>query len=113
MIGEKSLALPDKVDFSRRVSQQVKSSPFVKLEDGVYTLTAWVRNSPGFTRLEMYAAGNNRKRLFNIRGENVHWKRIRIKNIKIRDGKTEIGFLAEGRAFSFCYIDDISLLKNR
>ena len=32
-------------------------------------------------------------------------------NIKIKDGKVEIGFMAHGTANSFCYVDDVILLK--
>src|SRR5690606_6533376 len=55
VIGEKSLQISDKIDFKRKVYQIIESSPFVKLEDGRYTLTAKVRNSSGFNKLEMYA----------------------------------------------------------
>ncbi|HYO21916.1 MAG TPA: family 43 glycosylhydrolase, partial [Flavisolibacter sp.] len=53
VIGEKSLNISDKVPFKRNVSQVIASSPFVKLKDGEYTLTAKIRNSNGFTELRM------------------------------------------------------------
>ena len=109
--GEKSLAINDKVNFKRKVFQVITSSPFVKLQNGMYTLTAKVKNSSGFTRLEMYAGGNGKTLTYSIKEENATWKTISIENIKISDAKVEIGFLAEGAANSFCYVDDVVLVK--
>ena len=111
VIGEKSLALSDKVDFQREVSQTVMSSPFVKLESGNYILTAKVKNSGKFSQLEMYAKSDGKTFKFSIEGENAKWKIIKIENIKIENGKIEIGFLADGLANAFCYVDDVSLVK--
>jgi hypothetical protein len=111
--GEKSLAINDKVNFKRKVFQVIASSPFVKLEKGMYTLTAKVKNSSGFAKLEMYAAVNGKTLTCSIKEENVTWKTITIENIKISDAKVEVGFLAEGVANSFCYVDDISLVKQQ
>jgi hypothetical protein len=111
VIGEKSLNISDKVDFKRKVSQTIVSSPYVKLEDGFYTLAARVKNSNGFSKLEMYAVskGNNKK--YTIDGENRSWTTIRIGRIPVKDGKVEIGFYAEGAANAFCYVDDVSLVR--
>ncbi len=111
VIGEKSLNIGDKVNFKRKVFQSISSSPFVILKDGYYTLTARVKNSTGFTKLEMYAVSNGRLLGYNIEEENTTWKAISIEKIPVENGKVEIGFLAEGIANSFCYVDDITLLK--
>jgi hypothetical protein len=112
VIGEKSLALSDKVDFQREVSQTIMSSPFVKLESGNYILTAKVKNSGKFSQLEMYAKSNGKTFKFSIEGEDSTWKTIKIEDIKIENGKIDIGFIADGSANAFCYIDDVSLVKN-
>jgi hypothetical protein len=112
VIGEKSLALSDKVDFQREVSQTIMSSPFVKLESGNYILTAKVKNSGKFSQLEMYAKSNGKTFKFSIEGEDSTWKTIKIEDIKIENGKIDIGFIANGSANAFCYIDDVSLVKN-
>jgi hypothetical protein len=112
VIGEKSLALSDKVNFKREVFQTIATSPFVKLENGNYTLTAKVKNSGNFAKLEMYATGNGKTMNYSINEENAQWKTIQIENIKIENNTVEIGFMADGSAKSFCYVDDISLLKN-
>ncbi|MFV8271239.1 family 43 glycosylhydrolase [Flavobacterium sp. GT2N3] len=112
VIGEKSLAITDKINFKREVSQTIASSPFVKLENGNYTLTAKIRNSGKFAQLEMYATSNGKTLKYAVNEENAIWKTIKIDNVKIENNTIAIGFLADGFAKAFCYADDISLLKN-
>lgn len=113
VIGEKSLNISDKINFKRKVFHIITSSPYVKLKDGIYTLTAKVRNSQGFTRLEMYAESNSRKLNYSIIKENSSWQTISIPNIHVKAGKVEIGFIAESAANAFCYVDDITLVRMR
>ncbi|HEX7906014.1 MAG TPA: family 43 glycosylhydrolase [Chitinophagaceae bacterium] len=113
VIGEKSLNISDKISFKRKVSQTITSSPYVKLEDGNYTLTAKVKNSSGFAKLEMYAVSNGKTRFYSIKKENESWKTITIERVPVKRGKLEIGFLAEGMANAFCYVDDVSLVKTK
>ncbi len=106
--GEKSLAISDKVPFRRNVFQQIQSTPFVPLKKGRYTLTAKVKNSSGFSKLDMYARSGGRLYTQRIERENDTWTTITIENIRIRNGKVEVGFLAHGAANAFCYIDDLA-----
>ena len=111
VIGEKSLNISDKVNFKRKTFQTITSSPYVKLENGLYTLTAKIKNSEGFTNLEMYVVSNGKKLQYAIKEKNDSWKTITITNIPVKGGKAEVGFLAEGKANAFCYVDDVSLVK--
>jgi len=111
VIGEKSLQISDLVNFKRKVSQTIKSSPYVKLEDGLYTLTAKVKNSAGFKKLEMYAKANGKTSAFAIKEKNDSWKVISLERVLIKSGEVEIGFMAEGEANAFCYVDDVSLVR--
>ncbi len=111
VIGEKSLNINDKVNFKRRTFQTITSSPYVKLEDGSYTLTAKIKNTNGFTNLEMYALSNGKRFIYSIKDENTSWKTITIKNIPVKAGKVEIGFLADGSANASCQVDDVSLVR--
>ncbi|MFG6687736.1 family 43 glycosylhydrolase [Mariniflexile sp. HNIBRBA6329] len=112
VIGEKSLNISDMVDFKRKVTQTISSSPYVELSDGEYTLTAKVKNSKGFKSLEMYALSSCEKNSYQIEQENATWKTISINNIVVKDGKVEIGFMADGVAKANCQIDDVSFVKN-
>ncbi len=113
VIGEKSLNISDQVNFKRKTFQTIASSPYVKLKDGLYTMTAKVKHSNGFSNLEMYAENNGKILKYSIKEKNTLWQTIRITNISVKDGKVEIGFLAEGTANAFCYVDDVSLVKIR
>ena len=113
VIGEKSLCITDKVAFSRKVYQHISSTPFVSLPDGNYTMTAMVRNSEGFKTLQMYAVSGGKTFEHKIRGKNDNWQKIRIENIKIKDGKAEVGFSGEGMAGAFCYVDDVVLVREK
>jgi hypothetical protein len=108
--GERSLNISDKIDFKRKVSQIIVSTPYVELKDGFYTLTAKVKNAGKFSKLEMYAETNGKQLTCAIK-ENSSWTTIRLDKIPVRHGKIEIGFWAEGFANASCYIDDIVLVK--
>ncbi|WP_316807765.1 family 43 glycosylhydrolase [Pedobacter agri] len=112
VIGEKSLNISDKIDFKRKVSQLIASSGQVKLTDGLYTLTAKVKNSAGFNNLEIYALSDNKKLSHHFEKENKDWINVVLKNINVSKGKLEIGFMADGNANAFCLADDVSLVKS-
>jgi hypothetical protein len=111
VIGEKSLCISDKVNFKRSVSQTITSSPYVKLKDGYYSMTVKLKNSIGFTRLEIYAISGRWAKVYPVKEENALWKTISVDHITVKGGKLEIGFLAEGSANAFCYVDDVTLVK--
>lgn len=112
VIGEKSLQISDVVNFKRKIMQTVESGPYIELEDGYYTLTAKIKNSNGFPRLEMYAESDSHIAKKPISRSNETWTTIKIEKIPVRNGRVDIGFVAEGNAGAFCYVDDISLVKN-
>jgi len=112
VVGEKSLNISDRVDFDRKVSQVISSSPYVALPDGMYTLTAKVKNSKRFSQLALYALSAKKESKFNIKDEHPEWETIST-NISVQGGKVEIGFIASGKADAFCLVDDISLVKTQ
>ncbi|ALJ01079.1 beta-xylosidase [Rufibacter tibetensis] len=113
VIGEKSLNISDKVPFQRKVSQVVSSSPYVKLPDGFYTLTANIKNTEGFSKLEMYAESAGKRMASKVKKTNPQWVTIELKRMPVKNGKVEIGFLADGNANASCQVDDISLVKEK
>lgn len=112
VIGERSLNMSDRVVFIRKVHQRVDSSPYVKFENGNYTLTAKVKNSGDFHQLEMYANSGGKRFNISVEEENTTWKTISIEKVKVKDNEVEIGFLADGSAGAYCLVDDVSLVKN-
>ncbi|WP_202020447.1 family 43 glycosylhydrolase [Mucilaginibacter mali] len=111
VIGEKSLNMTDKVPFKRKVSQVIASSPYVALADGLYTLTAKVKNSAGFATLDMYAESKGKAMKYSIKGENAAWQTITLAHIPVKGGKVEVGFFADGAAKAFCWVDDVGLVR--
>lgn len=113
VVGEKSLNISDKVAFKRKISQIITSSKYVALENGLYTLTAKVKNSKGFSVLEMYATSEGKTIKSEIKKENDSWTTLTINKIPVKAGKIEIGFLAEGDGNAFCLVDDVSFVKSK
>ncbi len=112
VIGERSLNMSDKVDFVRKVSQKISSSPYVTFPNDAYTLTAKIKNSTGFNKLEMYAESGGQRYDVRVQKVNETWTSISIENINIKNNEVEIGFLADGKEGAFCLVDDVSLMKN-
>lgn len=111
-IGERSLNISDKIGFKRKVSQLITSTPYVELKDGFYKLTAKVKSGSGFSELRMYAESNGKTVTHHIK-ESASWTTITIDKIPVRHGKIEIGFLAEGAGNASCYVDDVTLVRQR
>ncbi|MCC8088700.1 MAG: family 43 glycosylhydrolase [Rikenellaceae bacterium] len=112
VIGEKSLNISDKINFRRRVSQTIESSLYVTLEDGMYTLSAKVKNSSGFDKLVMFAESDGKSFTYDFKDKNLSWTTVEISDVEVKNGSVEIDFIAEGTAEASCQIDDISLIKN-
>lgn len=111
VIGEKSLCITDRTPFSRRVSQIISSTSFVELPDGYYRLSAMVRVSGKFNQLSMFAVSNRKTFRKTFNSETGEWHKISISPIKIRKGKAEIGFSAEGDGGAICLVDDVELVR--
>lgn len=107
--GERSLCITDQINFERKVTQRISSDDFMKLKDGNYVLEAWVMNSKGFTRLEMFVVSNGKRYHYSISQAIEGWTRIRLENIAVKTGDIEIGFYAKGEPGAFCYVDDVEL----
>jgi hypothetical protein len=110
VIGEKSAQISDQEPFERQHSQTIQSTPTVPLPNGQYTLSAKIKNSPGFSKLELYALGQTRQS--QTIGSCPEWTTITLKNIQVRNGKVEIGIYAAGDANAFCLMDDLSLVRD-
>lgn len=113
VIGERSLNMSDRVDFIRKVTQKLTSTPYVTLENKTYTLTAKIKNSKGFHKLFMFAKSKDANYEVNVNEEHQNWITISIKNIQVKNNEIEIGFLADGKADSFCLVDDVTLVVNK
>lgn len=113
VIGEKSLNISDNIQFKRKIYQTIESSPFVKLEDGFYKLSAKIKNTTGFSKLNMYAESGGKQTALSLLEQNTQWKLVEIDAINVLNGKVEIGFMVEGIANAECQIDDVTFVKNK
>jgi hypothetical protein len=109
--GNKCLNITDNVSFARKISQKINSTTYVPLKDGKYTLTAKVKSGSIFNQLYMYAFSNNDTFRIDISFSDSQWHNVEIKDFDIKGGKVEIGFIADGAANDWCWIDDLTLLK--
>ena len=110
-VGEKSLNISDVVDFKRKVYQTIESTPYVKLEDGLYNLSMKVKNNGGFARLEIYAESDGKLTMKEITDKSGSWNDFELNDIVVKNGKVEIGVWAEGAAGASCQIDDVTFVK--
>lgn len=111
VVGEHSLYISDRVNFARQVHQRIASTPYVKLEDGKYVLTAKITNGTGFKRLEMYALSGGQRKTVAVTAENTNWTTLRLEGINVVGGAVEVGFLAEGHPNAWCAVDDVWLVR--
>ncbi len=112
VIGEKSLNITDQISFKRKISQKIVSTAWVKLPDGLYTLSAKVKWNNRFHQLLFYATSNHKPFQYLIKGASATWQTITVNNVQIKGGEVEIGFLADGEANASCLVDDVMLTLN-
>ncbi len=111
VIGNRCLYIKDDVDFTRKIYQKISSTESVPLPDGIYTLSAWYKNSAGFNTLQMYAKNGNDTTEVSLSDNESSWKRIIIDEVEVKNGSVEVGFYADAKAGSWCKIDDMSLVR--
>jgi hypothetical protein len=85
----------------------------VKLPDGFYTLTASIKNTGCFSKLEMYAASAGKRIANKVKRATPQWTTLTLKRVPVRNGKIEVGFRADGSAGASCQVDDISLVREK
>ncbi|PKD17713.1 beta-xylosidase [Salegentibacter salinarum] len=113
VIGEKSLNISDNIEFKREVFQIIESTPYVKLKDGYYTLSAKIKNTGKFHKLRMYAESAGKRHNVEITEQNDEWITIEIENVQVSNEKVEIGFNAYGDAGASAQIDDVSFVLSK
>ena len=109
--GNYCLNIQDKVDFTRKVSQTVKSTPVVELKDGRYTLKCYVKSGSQFNELYMYAKVGNETRRADMPYSDSKWHEVIIEDLQVSGGQVELGFYADGKANAWCHIDEVSLVR--
>ena len=111
VVGEKSLNIEDNTAYKRKIYQTIESTPYVVLPNGRYTLTAKVKRSGDFNKLEMYAESGAKVKSIDMGSKVTSWTTIKLDNVKVKNNKVEIGFVAEGAAGASCQVDDVTFVK--
>lgn len=112
VVGEKSLCISDSINFERKVSQKVTSTPYVTLEDGRYKLSLSVRKSGNFDMLDVTVTSAAENKVLSLVTEQYgdNWQKVSME-VNIKGGSASITIHARGKALAQCLIDDISLIK--
>ena len=109
--GNKCLYIHDSIDYTRKIYQTITSTTHVPLTDGLYTMTAKVKSGSSFKQLTMFAQSNDSTFNVDLPYSDSQWHSVEIKNILIKNGKVDVGFIADGAARVWCRIDDVTLIK--
>ncbi len=112
VIGEKALCISDSIDFEREVSQDIVSTPYVKLEDGTYMLTLKCRDNGLFDELTAQVESGKKVQTLDIRrlATKDSWTEAQLK-VNVKGGKARLVFRAKGKAMARCLIDDVELVR--
>ncbi len=82
------------------------------LENGIYSLVAYSKNTGGQNACYMIARNyGDTARMTSLPVSNA-WKRIIIRGIEVTNGTCEIGFYSDAGAGNSCTIDDVVLTKD-
>ncbi|MCA5013960.1 glycosyl hydrolase 53 family protein [Enterococcus sp. S22(2020)] len=82
------------------------------LQNGTYTLSAYVMSGGSFTTSQMYIKNYGGTELTVPTAGKSTWTRIEIGNIKVINGTAEIGFYTKASANAWVNIDRVILTKN-
>lgn len=89
----------------------ITSSLYLNLEDRIYLLSTKVKNINVLNSLSAYVSSNFKMVNYLIKEKNTIWQTINLKNRLVMERKFDVGFLTDGAANTFRYIDEVSLLK--
>lgn len=94
------------VDYEVSTYQQIES-----LENGFYSLSAWILNSGGQKNATMYGKLQNGTE-WNVNLPAINeWTKVTINNIEVTDGFLEVGFWSNAFANNWLNVDNVQLYK--
>lgn len=78
------------------------------LSDGKYTLSCWTQGNGLASKYQLFVKQNGVKMTTDIKDDGWNrWHQTSIKNIEVKNGEVEIGFILNGRPDTWGSIDDI------
>ena len=80
------------------------------LSDGKYTLSCWTQGNGLASKYQLFVKQNGVEMTTDIKDDGWNrWHQTSIKNIEVKNGEVEIGFILNGRPDTWGSIDDIEL----
>ena len=78
------------------------------LSDGKYTLSCWTQGNGLASKYQLFVKQNGVEMTTDIKDDGWNrWRQTSIKNIEVKNGEVEIGFILNGRPDTWGSIDDI------
>ena len=78
------------------------------LSDGKYTLSCWTQGNGLASKYQLFVKQNGVEMTTDIKDDGwIRWHQTSIKNIEVKNGEVEIGFILNGRPDTWGSIDDI------
>lgn len=78
------------------------------LSDGKYTLSCWTQGNGLASKYQLFVKQNGVEMTTDIKDDSWNrWHQTSIKNIEVKNGEVEIGFILNGRPDTWGSIDDI------
>lgn len=109
--GNRCLNIYDKIAYTRKIYQKIKSVGRVVLPDGVYTLHCKVKSGSAFGQLYMYATSGGQTVRVDMPYSDSQWHEVALEGVNISGGQAEVGFYADAAAGAWARIDDVSLVR--
>ncbi|MGO4546941.1 glycosyl hydrolase 53 family protein [Paenibacillus sp. 2TAB23] len=82
------------------------------LENGYYTLTAWVQNSGGQQASYVFARDTGTSEARAALPINSEWTKVYLRGVQVTDGKATIGLYTNANAGNWTKLDFIELVKD-
>lgn len=84
------------------------------LEDGLYTLSAWIENSGGQEVIQIYAKNyGGEERVQEIPVSDINWNKFVIDNIEVTNGQCEVGLYSVANAGNWVNMDLMMFRKRK
>lgn len=82
------------------------------LEDGIYSLSAWVMSNAGQNTCQIYAKNyGGEEKIGALPLSDIGWNKVEIDNIVVSNGQCEIGLYAVANTNDWCNIDQMIFRK--
>jgi arabinogalactan endo-1,4-beta-galactosidase len=82
------------------------------LENGYYSLTAWVKNSGGQNACYIMGEGSQGEAKMTSLPVASNWTKVIVRGIHVTDGTATVGLLSDANPNNWCAVDDLVMKKD-